>query len=233
MAYFKTNVLDNQIKALPTIATASGAVATFTTDRGGYRLVDWTLDNSATTITRCGKNLFDLNNLTATGISISGGVASGTALTFNNNFGSVGVPNLKFKSNTVYSFSMKSYTDGNASTTGVGLVVGFVYTDNTNTLLSIQNSTTTETGFNFTSTSGKTVTKIIISFGSTGNNNWHLTDIQLEESETTTVYESYNGNTYAIADIENLKILNGYNNIYTDVGDISIDYILSVGQAIS
>ena len=33
MAYFPTNVLDNQIKALPTIATASGSIATFTTDK--------------------------------------------------------------------------------------------------------------------------------------------------------------------------------------------------------
>ena len=32
MAYFHTNVLDNQIKALPTVGTASGSVATFETD---------------------------------------------------------------------------------------------------------------------------------------------------------------------------------------------------------
>ena len=32
MAYFHTTVLDNQIKALPTIKTASGSVANFTTD---------------------------------------------------------------------------------------------------------------------------------------------------------------------------------------------------------
>ena len=33
MAYFPTNVLDNQIKALPTIASASGSIANFTTDK--------------------------------------------------------------------------------------------------------------------------------------------------------------------------------------------------------
>ena len=32
MAMFHTNVLDNQIKALPTVSTASGSVANFTTD---------------------------------------------------------------------------------------------------------------------------------------------------------------------------------------------------------
>ena len=32
MAYFPTKVLDNQIKALPTVSTASGSVATFDTD---------------------------------------------------------------------------------------------------------------------------------------------------------------------------------------------------------
>ena len=32
MAYFHTTVLDNQIKALPTVSTASGAIATFDTD---------------------------------------------------------------------------------------------------------------------------------------------------------------------------------------------------------
>ena len=33
MAYFPTKVLDNQIKALPTVDTASGSVANFTTDK--------------------------------------------------------------------------------------------------------------------------------------------------------------------------------------------------------
>ena len=33
MAYFPTKVLDNQIKALPTVSTASGSVANFTTDK--------------------------------------------------------------------------------------------------------------------------------------------------------------------------------------------------------
>ena len=32
MAYFRTTVLDEQIKALPTVATASGSIATFDTD---------------------------------------------------------------------------------------------------------------------------------------------------------------------------------------------------------
>ena len=32
MALFHTTVLDNQIKALPTVSTASGSVATFDTD---------------------------------------------------------------------------------------------------------------------------------------------------------------------------------------------------------
>lgn len=32
MAYFHTNVLDNQIKTLPTVGTSSGSIATFTTD---------------------------------------------------------------------------------------------------------------------------------------------------------------------------------------------------------
>ena len=32
MAYFPTKVLDNQIKALPTVGTASGSIATFETD---------------------------------------------------------------------------------------------------------------------------------------------------------------------------------------------------------
>ena len=32
MAYFHTTVLDNQIKALPTVSTASGSIATFDTD---------------------------------------------------------------------------------------------------------------------------------------------------------------------------------------------------------
>ena len=51
MAYFPTNVLDNQIKALPTIASASGSVATFTTDKA-ENLVDCVAEISASA-TKC------------------------------------------------------------------------------------------------------------------------------------------------------------------------------------
>ena len=74
MAYFKTNVLDNQIKALPTIASASGSVANFTTDKA-ENLVDCEVaivatGGGGTPTTPIAINGFSACNLVACGINL-------------------------------------------------------------------------------------------------------------------------------------------------------------------
>ena len=86
MAYFRTNVLDNQIKALPTIATASGAVANFTTDKA-ERLVKCVCEvasgSSEINVVACGKNFVPM---TVANIKVINtlGTWSGDVYTYNN-----------------------------------------------------------------------------------------------------------------------------------------------------
>ena len=61
MAMFHTEVLDNQIKALSTIDTASGSIATFTTDKA-ERLVECNVEISASASKVYLANMSDITN---------------------------------------------------------------------------------------------------------------------------------------------------------------------------
>ena len=75
MALFHTTVVDNQIKALDTIGSASGSIATFDTDRA-ERLVSCVCEvasgSSEINVTACGKNLFPLTLTALKAINTSG-----------------------------------------------------------------------------------------------------------------------------------------------------------------
>ena len=86
----------------------------------------------------------------------------------------------------------------NEGSSGVGLYWVIKYTDGTQTTNTCQNSESTYTEHSVTSTAGKTISLIKFSYASSGNNVWHLTDIQLEENTSATDYEPYNGSTTSI-----------------------------------
>lgn len=138
-----------------------------------------------------GKNLFDINNLSATGITIENGVASGTAQSFNTAFGAAGI-SLPFNDGQ-YTISVVGYTDGNQSTeatAGLGFRVG--YTDATfSNYVYWNNSDTTAVTKTFTTASGKTPEAIYFSFAGKGQNIWHLSQIQVEEGSSATGYVPY------------------------------------------
>lgn len=140
-------------------------------------------------VTRTGKNLFDLNDLTATGITIENGVASGMAKMFYQAFrlDKNGIPNLRF-SQGAYTISCDAYTDGNqGTTTDRGVYFRFRYTDGTDgTSTNIYNNATNWTHSSATSDASKTVAFIYMSYGNQPNNIWHIKNIQLQ-SEAQTV----------------------------------------------
>ncbi len=77
MALFHTTVVDNQIKALDTIGSASGSIATFDTDRA-ERLVSCVCEvassSSEINVSACGKNFLEptmLSSLTVNGITFT------------------------------------------------------------------------------------------------------------------------------------------------------------------
>ena len=125
---------------------AEGAIANFDTDLKDY------LQNAVVTIpadaggisglniVNCKKNIFDINNLTGTGITINNGEASGSAQNFSINFNKTigGITKQKFNSNSVYTLTVEAYTDGNSSTVGNGLSFGFGNSDNSNTVFTIE-----------------------------------------------------------------------------------------------
>ena len=104
MALFHTTVVDNQIKALDTIGSASGSIATFETDKaenlinlevaitatggGGTPVSPISINGySQAVVNACGKNLFDIQNApiingTIGAISFSYSSASGSYVMF-------------------------------------------------------------------------------------------------------------------------------------------------------
>lgn len=152
-------------------------------------------------ITRSGKNLFNLDYLTASGITIQNGEASGTAQAFFDRFGTntEGIKQLKFKANTAYTLSLKAYTDGNYTTAGQGIYFRINYTDGNYTTLAINNNQQSYGEFVKTTSSNKTIDRIYIVYNSGYSNTWHLKDIQIEENAEATAFEPYNGTTYSVS----------------------------------
>ena len=179
-------------------------------------------------VTRTGKNLFDLNYLTATGITITDGVVSGTAATFHTNFGGtaggVPIPVLP-QGQLTLSFDVK--TDGNASTSGNGIVVRFHYTDNTWTGIMKANNATDYSHEIMTSTANKVVDYIYISYSSTGSNLWYFKNIQLESASSATAYEPYKGEVFTI------PFTHEGPNVFTTEGATLDRYINGNGQEAS
>ena len=98
MAYFHTTVLDNQIKALPTVDTASGSIASFNTDltenlvevkcqivakqASGTPSPDNPLPITTYTgmnVSHSGLNMISIEALNKVNVTVTDGVATGTA----------------------------------------------------------------------------------------------------------------------------------------------------------
>ena len=151
-------------------------------------ITGWTGAN----VTRTGKNLIDESKLlTADGWTVTNGVYSGPNVSLFTKFSESkgGYPGIKFKENTRYTVSLKFKSANENKLT----VVGFMYTDGTENATYL--SGTTEHDVSMTSTSGKTVSYVILSYGN--NDTVYIRDLQLEEGTVATTYEPF-GHTYPI-----------------------------------
>ena len=245
MAYFHTTVLDNQIKALPTVDTASGAIATFDTDLT-ENLVSCVCEvaSGASTINvyDCGKNLANINPLT---------VASG-----DNIFVLVG---------SFYAIGGKTYTISCNQETALtsctrntinAIVDGFQFYETTTTNYHLDSGLHS---LNITPLANQTI--IIRFWGNTLSDETIYSNWQVEEGLIATAYESFNGTNINIPFGETLSgdgsfdvlsgILtrsddttkqlnanyiqpkNGINNVFADTGDTEVKFLLTVGKKIS
>ena len=210
--------------------------------------VQTTTGENAVKIT--GKNLFDINTLAATSITVQNGVASGTATAFNSAFGGRREVPVYLPKNEQLSITATAYTDGNYATTGnSGLIIRFLYEDGTNSSITWLNTDTSPVTKTLTTTADKTLSKLVITYSQVPSNIWHLSNIQLELGSTATTYEPYQEQEYTInlGDIELAKIGNYQDRIYKTDGKwyvekqtgkiasyagetISTDYISTTGQ---
>ena len=138
-----------------------------------------------------GKNLLDLNSLTATGIVVSNGVATGTARAFNAAYGvSSGVP-ASINSPQV-SISLKAYTDAETVGTNNGLKIRAIYKDGTGSdIISFTNDITTPTYKSAITSATKEIDKIVITYGNLPDNTWHISEFQIEAGGKITPYAPY------------------------------------------
>ncbi len=97
----------------------------------------------------------------------------------------------EFKANTQYSVSMTVHIEGEQGTNN-GLTVVAYYSDNThaNVCGALRNQTSW-LRISGTTTSGKTVTSILISYSNGGTNIWHIKEAMIEEGTSASTYEAY------------------------------------------
>lgn len=148
---------------------------------------------SAVNVIHCKKNLFDINFLTSSDITISSGVASGKA----NKFNGIQI-HIPFKSNTRYSIGFDYKCDNEQGLTGNGLYLGIRYTDNSIDYIWCLSDQNTYIRNTFVSNASKSIDYLFLSYGSGALNTFYLKDIQVEEGASATDYEPYNGNAYNI-----------------------------------
>lgn len=147
--------------------------------------------------TNDGRNLFNPDNLSATGITIDDGLVYGEVGYFYNAFkhANGGIPNLPtFETNTSYTLSFQIKYEENTYSAGVG-GIGFRvdYTDNTYEQLIpyVELQNTSYISVSGTTNPNKTVSEIAVNYGiSIGV---YLKDIQLEKNSQATPYQPYCG----------------------------------------
>jgi len=168
-------------------------------------------------------NLLDVNVLKRGNVTVSDGVASGTATAFTAAFGS-GIPTgITYGENVQYTISGKARNTGE-TTSGNGLSIRAGYSDGTFSYAIFPNSWTTYNEFTLTTTSGKTVTKIYFDYSSAGSNTWDVSELMIEQGTTKHPYVPTKSATDLVArgEIENIDSQVDYNtaavkNIYTPI----------------
>ena len=206
--YYTKSEVDTLIDNMFPTLTASGAIANFTTALT-KPLVSVTAAAGATTVTACGVNLWD-EDWEVGAINISTGVEyNGNNQLRSKNFCPI-VPNKDY-----YLYSSK--TDGESQNRYYIAVV--FYDENKNYI-----SFAYANRLTFTTPSGAkyfriTTNSSTVIYGQTYNN-----DISINYPATDRNYHTYTGNTVPVAEATTLVTSSGVNNVFADVGDVTVGY---------
>ena len=265
MALFHTTVLDNQIKALDTIGSASGSIATFDTDKA-ERLVSCVCEvasgASEINVTACGKNFFlhsgtiDQRNIT---YSVLGDDITLTATAVMGNQQQL----LMYLDSRVFGGKTITFSYDSATSSYSGAVPYVYFVVNGTTVRSL--TVPSQKIFTYALPSSYTSAILLLRMYQGGSvtigSTLTFSECQLEISDEQTAFAPF-GNTYNISFGETLSdtatydaisgvltrndsttkqldscnivaLDNETNNIYCDTGDTEVNYILTVGKAIS
>lgn len=203
--YTKLQIDDMLDNIFPTL-TASGAIATFTTALT-KPLVSVTADPLSTTITRCGKNLFDINHHNE----------SASAVFTLNDDGSLTIENTAEWAISIYwiytgLLPAGEYTIKNLSADS--FYFQFSESDYSHNI-SANGSYT----FNYDGSSYIRLLPSNINAGVT-----KTFKIQIESGSAFTTYENYISQTVPVADATTLITLSGVNNVFADNGNVTVQY---------
>ena len=155
-------------------------------------------DNYIDVIETHGKNLFDEQTILGSieGATYENGHYVFSAVKATTRYLN-GIPYINFKENTQYTMTIKGYSIGNNPEVNDGKTnfrIVFKYTDGTESYRTL-NYTTEETVM-YTSYANKTVEKVYMYYGYSGN--VYISHIQLEEGTQSTEFEPYQGSTTRI-----------------------------------
>ena len=244
MAYFHTTVLDNQIKALPTVDTASGSVATFETDMT-EDLIEIVCDiqYQQASGTPSPSNPLPITTYTSLNLSHSGADTSNPTI-INIPFGqTVAKGTLNVTTGVLTVTHGYLLVDGSKSVVSVAQSGGTYYTVVNNSDISSYNTSATHL-----IVSNRFVSGTALVYGNAYITGGGTTLVAVLEQTITTkeqantyftnnnaqfIYELLNPITIQLSATQVTALLNE-NNIWCDTnGDTSVKYILSVGKAIS
>lgn len=250
MALFHTTVLDEQIKALPTVSTASGSIATFDTDMT-ENLVSCVCEVASgknnIAISATGKNFFSYDNVYNGYWTSSSFVGTGEKINYGDSaWCFIKVPVIEGDTITISGMQARSgvysafigstvndviervvnYNQNGTKTvpTGAKWYCLCIYVSGTTDPKTDCPNAQAEKGSSAT-TFEPLGTNINIPFGETlsGNGSFDVLSGILTRSDDTTKQLSANY----------IQTLNGINNIWCNTGDTSVKYLLSVGKKIS
>ena len=202
MALFHTTVVDNQIKALDTIGTASGSIATFDTDRaenlinlevaitatggGGTPVSPIAINGfSACDLVACGKNLFDNSLMVNSQTTVVGDTVT---LTATGNFQGSAFAFMPVKQGCKYALNIDSLTSGSGVEirryNSMGTVTNTIPITQ-NTIININDETTVKIS-------------IVYSNKTMGAGTFVLKGFNIALGEEYQSYHAYNGTTETI-----------------------------------
>ena len=201
--YYTKSEVDALIDNMFPTLTASGAIANFTTALT-KPLVSVTTAAGATTVTACGVNLWDEEWEVGTIDTSTGQNISSNNYVRTKNY-------IKVTPSATYNLYMPW--------------AQMFYYDSSKNFLRTSSNQITENGqcYNKAITMGNDVAYVRFRCTSVYGNQY-LDNISINSNSSVLNYHPYTGNTVPVAEATTLETLSGVNNVFADVGDVTVSY---------